>query len=161
MKRLQGALVKINYIGSILGSISLVGVMLVIVGNITFRLFGGVIQGSNEFIQLTQAVVVSAAIVYATVQNRHTVVDFILERFSSRTRAGLSVFTSLVGLLLWALVAFTGCQYAYEMLTSGEMSETLEIPYFPFRMIWVLAAVLICLMLISNLCDSYKKVLRR
>jgi TRAP-type C4-dicarboxylate transport system permease small subunit len=157
MDRFFSVIEKINHVGNIIGSIFLNIVMLVIVCNIIVRLFGSVIQGSNEIVELMQGVAVSAAIVYTTLRRKHTVVDFVLEQMKPRLQAVLNAFTSFLSLIIWTLLAWTGGRYALEMWTRREMSETLELPYLPFRCVWVLASIILCVILFLNLVDFIKR----
>ena len=108
-----------------------------------------------------EAIVVSGAILYTTIKKGHTAVDFIITRFPIKIQTIIQSFNLVLGLIIWAFIAWSGAIYSWEMWLKGERSNTLEIPFFPFRFIWILSSVILCSILLINLCESVKKLMKK
>ena len=146
--------------GVAIGAAFLTGMMVLIVANIIYRLFGHVIPGSYEISTLMIVVAVAFALGYAAVHNSHIVVKIVVTRFSERWQAILTVIMSLISLATWAVIAFA----SYNVLSQRwltEMTDLLDIPYLPFRMIFVLGLVILCLVYITDLVRALRGVLKR
>jgi len=146
--------------GVAIGAAFLTGMMVLIVANIIYRLFGHVIPGSYEISTLMIVVAVAFALGYAAVHNSHIVVKIVVARFSQRWQSILGVLMSLISIGTWAVIAWA----SYNVLSQRwltEMTDLLDIPYLPFRMIFVLGLVILCLVYITDLVRALRGVLKR
>lgn len=146
--------------GVAIGAAFLTGMMVLIVANIIYRLFGHVIPGSYEISTLMIVVAVAFALGYAAVHNSHIVVKIVVTRLPQRWQAILTVLMSLISLATWAVIAFA----SYNVLSQRwltEMTDLLDIPYLPFRMIFVLGLAILCLIYITDLVRALRGVLKR
>jgi TRAP-type transport system small permease protein len=112
------------------------------------RHLGIPLLGSIELVQAAILLVSSAAIVSATMAEKHAVVHLLLDRLSPRTRAlMLRIHAGLCALFFLAL-CIGSVWIAFDLRNGHEESELLGIPYAPLRLIAILAtfgAALICL----------------
>ena len=146
--------------GVAIGAAFLTGMMVLIVANIIYRLFGHVIPGSYEISTLMIVVAVAFALGYAAVHKSHIVVKIVVTRFSERRQAILTVLMSLISLATWAIIAWA----SYNVLSQRwltEMTDLLDIPYLPFRMIFVLGLVVFCLVYVTDLVNALRQVVKR
>jgi len=146
--------------GVAIGAAFLTGMMVLIVANIIYRLFGHVIPGSYEISTLMIVVAVAFALGYAAVHNSHIVVKIVVTRLPQRWQSILGVLMSLISLATWAVIAFA----SYNVLSQRwltEMTDLLDIPYLPFRMIFVLGLAILCLIYITDLVRALRGVLKR
>jgi TRAP-type C4-dicarboxylate transport system permease small subunit len=148
-------------VGVVIGAGFLIGIVLLIVANIIYRFFGGVIAGTYELIELLVAVVAASAFVYVTLERGHVVINVIANRFPQRMRAIAESITLATGLGLWALVAWANVGLIREKALSGEETLLLNIPVFPFRLFWELSLILICLVLLVHLCKALSEVISK
>lgn len=135
----------------------LLGAMLLVLTIVISRFLKIGIPGSYEVMQLMMGVVIAFALVYAALQKRHVVVKIIASRFSARTGAIVSIVVSFLSLAIWGLMAGATAQLVFEK-GLGEVSETLEVPYFPFRVAFILGLLLFSLSYISDIIEELKKV---
>jgi len=119
------------------GSAVLVGIMLLIVVNIVLRMADHPIPGHYEILTVMIIIPIGFALVYSAVQKNHVVIDFVVQKLSQKTQAFLKVFTSLLSVGIWAAITWAGIAMIPERLRLGEVSQTIYIPYFPFRLVWV------------------------
>lgn len=143
--------------GTVAAGVFLVGAMLLVVTSVIFRQFNIAIAGSYEMMQLMMAVVIAFALAYTALKKGHVAVKILVSRFSVRTGAIVGIAVSFLSLAIWGLVAGSTAQLVYEK-GLREVSETLEVPYLPFRSVFILGCLLFSLIYIPDIFEGLKKV---
>jgi len=146
--------------GVAIGAAFLVGMMVLVVANIIYRLFGHVIPGSYELSELMIVVAVASALGYAAVHKSHIVVKIVVSQFSQRWQAIIEVLMSLISLATWAVIAWASFNVLSQRWLT-EVTDLLDIPYLPFRMIFVLGLVLFCLVYVTDLFRALSQAVKR
>ena len=140
--------------GTVLSVGSLIVIMLLVVANIIARFFGTVIIGTIELVELMIVVTVAFAFGYTAQRQSHVVVKVVVSRFSPRVQAVLRIFTSALSIGVCALIVRASAGIMYERALLGEETELLKVPSFPFRFVWVFGLILLCFVLLIDLCKA-------
>jgi TRAP-type C4-dicarboxylate transport system permease small subunit len=159
-----GRLVRVDALargGAAVGAVALVAIMLLVVSNIIARFFNKVIAGTYETVMLTVVVVAAFAVSYAALKQAHISIRIVVSRFSSRTQAILTIITSAIGACVWAVVAWASVSIIPQKLELREYSEMLHIPYLPFRCAFVIGLLLFCSVLLVDLVQALKLVVKK
>jgi TRAP-type C4-dicarboxylate transport system permease small subunit len=93
-------------------------------------------------------------------QKTHVVVHLIVSRFPPRLGAATEIMTSLLSFAIWALIAWGGAHLAYENGLK-EMTDILEIPVLPFRIVWLFCLFLFCLTYLVDLSRAFRRFLAK
>ncbi len=123
--------------------------------NIVSRLFGLPIRGTFELMGYFGAVVTAFALGYTQVKRGHIAVDILVLRFSERTQKALHAVNHLICMVFFIIVTWQVSVYATTLRESGEVTETLQIIYYPFTY----AVALGCLILAFAFLVDFLKVL--
>lgn len=122
----------LNDFFTMLGGITLFLMMAVACVNMVMRLLGMPISAAFELVGFLGALTVSLPLGYAQIKKSHIAVDIL----SSKFPAGIRKVVVAVSLLLAAIFFFIACwqvgAHAETLRRSGEVSETLRIPFYPF-----------------------------
>ena len=131
--------------------------MITITGaNIVSRLFGLPIRGTFELMGYFGAVVTAFALGYTQIKHGHIAVDIVVLRFSKSIQRILQAVNHLVCMAFFVMVAWQVAKYATTLWQTGEVTETLQIIYYPFTY----AVALGCLILaFTFLVDFFKSIL--
>jgi TRAP-type C4-dicarboxylate transport system permease small subunit len=147
--------IKIVYrasgIGAAVGAFFLICVMLLMVANIFFRFFGGVIAGTYEMVALFIVATISFSLAYTAMTHGHVIMDVLGSRLPPRIRAIINSFNASISLGLWILIAWTSIWLLSEKLATDEVTDLLNIPFAPFRFLWEIGLILLCLVLLIDL----------
>ncbi len=130
---------------------SLVGMMGLTCADIVLRLFRRPILGTYEIVGFLGAMVASFAMAQTTIERGHVAVQVVVQRFSSRVQEVIYLITHLLSLLLFVLLAWECVRYANDLWASGEVSMTLQLPFFPVLYGIALSAVTVCLVLLVDI----------
>lgn len=107
--------------------------MITITGaNIMIRLFWVPIRGTFELMGYFGAIVTALALGYTQIKRGHIAVDIVVLRFSEKTQRILHAVNHLVCMAFFSIVSVQVFKYATTLRETGEVTETLQIVYYPF-----------------------------
>ena len=138
------------------GIVFLLALMVLVVANVVVRAFGGGIAPTYELSELMIVVAVAFALVYTTKEKGHVVVDILVPRLPRRIQAILQSFTLFLSVGICALIGWAG----FDIMRYTWLKETttvLELPYLPFRGIWVFSLLLVFLVLLFDLFKALRQ----
>ncbi len=145
--------------GCVLGMVFISIVTLVIGGDVLARHLGTALPGTYDMVETLVVVGVAFTLVYAEMTDRHTRAEILVERLHGRTKATFAAFTTILGLVYWAVLAYTGFDTFVDKFVNGEETQILKISVVPFRGVWVFAALLIFVMLLIKLFHHIKGII--
>jgi len=129
--RLFGVLLKVSKILSYIGAAALTFMMLLTVADVFMRAGGRPILGTYELVALSLAIVIGFTIPKVSLDRGHVYMEIVLDKLSKRNKAVLNTFTRIMCLILFAIVGYNLFLIGSEFHTSGEVSSTLKLPFFP------------------------------
>lgn len=144
MEAIDKLIERLSKVGGFFGGLFLTAAMLLLMSNIIGRFTNTVIPGSYELFEMMMVVPVSFALFYAAVKQYHVVVDLIVFRFPKKLADAAEMVTSFLAFIIWSLVAWSNILTARE---NGlrEVTDILEMPYLPFRLVWIFFLLFFCL----------------
>lgn len=119
-----------GWMNSLSGIVLFLMMMLTVV-DVALRAFWKPITGTYELVAMAGAVVVGFAIPQTSWDNAHIFVDFLLENRSRAVKAAFGFFTKFLGVILFSMLGWYLLMKANHLFKSGDVSLTLQIPYYP------------------------------
>jgi TRAP-type C4-dicarboxylate transport system permease small subunit len=116
------------------------------------------IPGTYEIVSFMGAVAVSFAIAHTSVEKGHVAVDLVVQLFPKRTQAGIESIIAGFGIILFALIAWQSVIYALDCQRTGEVSLTLQMPFYPIIYGVAVGAGVVCLVLFVDLVNAVSKM---
>jgi TRAP-type C4-dicarboxylate transport system permease small subunit len=105
--------------------------MLLTVVDVIMRIFGRPITGTYEMVGFSGAVVIGFALPFTSWIRGHVYMEFLIQRLSKQVRDRMNLFTRLIGIILFALIAYNLMIVGIDLQKSGEVSPTLRFPFYP------------------------------
>jgi TRAP-type C4-dicarboxylate transport system permease small subunit len=158
---LDGYIALVTRILSWIAGIGLVGMLLIIVADVIgIKIFSYPVPGGTEIVTFLEVVAIAFAVPYTQVVHGHVAVDFIIEKFPRRAKLIIDAFTTLFGVCLFAVTAWYSFKYAGKLRSTGEVSMTQQIPYYPFVYGMAACFVAIFLVTVADLVKSITKAVK-
>jgi len=132
---------------NIIAGISLVAMTALTCADVTFRLFRHPILGTYEIVGFLGASVAAFAMAYTTMKRGHVAVEVLVIQLPKRVRFTIYLVTKLLSLAVFALLCFECIRYGNDLKVSGEVSLTLELPFFPVLFGIAFSSFAVCLVL--------------
>lgn len=121
-----------------IGGFFLMAMIALTCANIFLRLVWVPVKGTYELMGFFGAVVTAFALGYTQSKKGHIAVDILVQSFSASTRRVLTFINSVICMLFFAFAAWQIAKYAGVLRSTGELTQTLRIIYYPF--IYVVSA---------------------
>jgi len=116
------------------------------------------IPGTYEIVALLGTVAVSFAMAHTLAERGHVAVSLVVQLFPKRLQGIIESMTSIFGIILFCLIAWQSVLYGMDCQRAGEVSLTLELPFYPIIYGVALGAGVVCLVLLVDLADAIVKV---
>ncbi|MFP4308922.1 MAG: TRAP transporter small permease [Desulfococcaceae bacterium] len=131
MESLSRAVRGINRALVLLGGVALVAMMLLTSANIFLRTVWLPIRGTFELMGFLGAVAVSFSLGYTQLGRGHIAVDVLFHRFPGGVVRFLTGLNSVICGGFFSLLAWQVGKKGLILMRTGEVSETLRIPFYP------------------------------
>jgi TRAP-type C4-dicarboxylate transport system permease small subunit len=117
------------------------------------------IPGTYELVCFLGSTAAAFAMAHTTVESGHVAVSIFVRLLSERIQAAFQMVTGSLGFILFALISWQSVVYARQLKQMGEVSMTLQLPYYPFVYGVAFASFAVCLVLILTVIQEWLKVL--
>jgi TRAP-type C4-dicarboxylate transport system permease small subunit len=134
------------------------GMMALVCVNVLLRLFGWPILGTYEVVSFLVAITVAFALPYCSLQKGHIAVELIVSRLPLRIQAVIDLIVGVLSLGLFALFSWQVGAFAAKIHQTGEITDTLKLPFFPFIFGVAFGCLLVCPVLIIDIIKSVKRL---
>lgn len=122
---------RISSILNIIGGAALTFMMLLTVADVLLRAGGHPILGTYEIVALSLALVIGFGIPKVSLDRGHVYMEILLDKLSGKYKSVLMIFTRLLCIFLFILIGYNLFSVGNEFHSSGEVSSTLKLPFFP------------------------------
>ncbi len=133
--------------------------MLLTCADVAMRLFDRPIPGTYEIIGFLGTLAAAFALAATSVEKGHIAVDLLANMLPPRLQIFLDAVSALLGILLFAAIAWQSALYALDLRASGEVSPTLGMPIYPFAAGIAAGCALLCLVLAAELVRCLRRVI--
>ena len=156
---------KLNYRLSIwFERIAIIGVVVMILGTmidvIGAKVFNWPLPPGTEAIYLPQVIAIAGALAISKIDGRHVRIELI-DRLPQPALGIVHSIVALLGLGLFALLAWGSYEYAQALRINHEVTATSKIPIYPFALWMALCCIPMILILIKELISSLMEIKRR
>jgi TRAP-type C4-dicarboxylate transport system permease small subunit len=153
MKGFLNVVEKISKFLNVIAGISLTFLMLLTIADVILRLFKKPVVGTYEMVAFAGAVVIGFSMPLTSYVRQHIFVDFLILKFSQGVRSIFNIGTRCLVFALFLLVGWNMFKYARDLQKSGEVSLTLQMPFYPIAYGVGVCCFILCLVFI---CDIIK-----
>jgi TRAP-type C4-dicarboxylate transport system permease small subunit len=116
---------------NIVAGASLTFLMVLTIVDITLRGFRRPIVGTYELVAFAGAVVIGFSMPLTSWFRSHVYVDFFIQKFSRKVTNAFNVATRVLVIGLFVVIGWNLFRYGMDLRKSGEVSLTLQVPFYP------------------------------
>jgi len=115
-----------------IGGVALILMMLLTISDVILREFRSPVVGTYELVGYLAVVVLGFSMPYTTSVRSHVIVDFFTMKLPRRVQHLLLLITRCIGILLFLFMGYNLLLMGMDYYRSGEVSPTLQVPFYPF-----------------------------
>ena len=156
MKGFLRGVEKIAKFFNIIAGISLTFLMLLTIADVVLRGFKKPVVGTYELVAFAGAVVIGFSMPLTSYVRQHIFVDFFILKFSLKVRNIFNISTRCQVIALFLLIGWNMFKYARDLQKSGEVSLTLQMPFFPVAYGVGVCCFILCLVFVCDIIKIYK-----
>jgi len=145
----------LNKFLTLIGGLFLIGMIVLTCANIFARKIIGPIPGSFELTAFASAIVAAFALGYTQFSKGHISVSILVDRYPKALRRFIDLINYGVCCVFFSIAGWYVVKKALILKNAGELSETLQILYYPF----VFAVAFGCFILVLALFTDFLKAL--
>jgi len=143
-----------RFLNAIAGT-SLTFLMLLTITDVILRGFKRPVVGTYELVAFSGAVVIGFSMPLTSWLRAHIYVDFFILRFSQKVRNAFNIATRCLVILLFFLIGWNLFKYGWDLQKSGEVSLTLQLPFYPVAYGIGICCFIQCLVLVCDIVKIY------
>jgi TRAP-type C4-dicarboxylate transport system permease small subunit len=150
-KGLLNTVKGISGVLNVVGGVALSFLMVLTICDVVLRYFKRPIAGTYELVAFSGAVVIGFSLPFTSWVRQHIFVDSFIVYFSKKTRNGFHVFTRVLCIGLFFIIGWNLFRYGATLYKSGEVSLTLQMPFYPVAYGVGVCCFIECLVLITDI----------
>jgi TRAP-type C4-dicarboxylate transport system permease small subunit len=116
------------------------------------------IPGTYELVSFLGTVAAAFAMAHTSIRGGHVSVSLVTRLLPKRVRIIIRIITNSLALVLFGLLSWRSILYAEELKFFGEVSMTLQLPYYPFVYGVAFASFAMGIVLITYLMNDIKEL---
>ena len=142
---------KISRLMNVISYIALTFIMLLTVSDVILRSFKRPIIGTFEIVGMVGAIVIGFGMPLTSWLRGLIYVDFVIQRFPRWGRNFMNILTRAICIIIFIVIGYNLWGYATDLLVSGEVTPTRQIPFYPIVYGLGIACFVQCLVLIADI----------
>jgi len=124
------------------------------------KFFKWPLPGSTEMIAVIQVIAIAGGLAFSKIDGRHIRVDIFIDYLPKRSKAAFDIFSSILGLGLFAVAGWMTYEHGLSFFNSGTKTFLLGIPLYPFAFWIALCCIPMCFVIIIELLISIERMLK-
>jgi TRAP-type C4-dicarboxylate transport system permease small subunit len=136
---------------NVFAGIAITFLMLLTVTDVVLRYFRRPIIGTYEIVAFSGAIVIGFAVPLTTFLKGHMLVDFFVLKFPKKIRNTVNILTRVLGIGLFAVLGWNLIRLGMDLYRTGEVSLTLQLPFYPVAYGVGICCFVQCLVLIVHI----------
>ncbi len=151
MERLLNGVERLSRCLNVIAGIAISFIMILTVIDVFLRSFRSPIVGTYELVAFSGAVVIGFAIPLTSWMRGHIYVDFFTGKLPKTARSIVNLITRCMGIGLFLLIGWNLILVGMDLKQSGEVSLTLQLPFYPVAYGVAFSCFVQCIVLLTDM----------
>jgi TRAP-type C4-dicarboxylate transport system permease small subunit len=156
VERLLNSVGRLSRLINVIAGIAITFMMLLTVLDVILRSFRRPIVGTYELVAFSGAVVVGFAIPLTSWLRGHIYVDFFTSKLPKTARSVFNLITRAMGIALFLLIGWNLIKVGMDLQQTGEVSLTLQLPFYPVAYGVAVSCFVQCLVLLADIVKIFR-----
>jgi TRAP-type C4-dicarboxylate transport system permease small subunit len=141
---------------NVIGGSALTFMMFLTVADVIMRAFGRPILGTYEIVGLSLALVIGFGIPKVSMDRGHVYMEFVVDKLPKNWKSIMHTFTRVLCIILFIIIGYNLFSVGNEFHTSGEVSPTLKLPFFPVAYGVGVCCFIECLVFVNDIIKIWR-----
>ena len=141
---------------NVIAGVTLTFMVFLTVLDVILRSFRRPIVGTYELVAFSGAVVIGFSLPFTSWVRGHIYVEFLVSTFSKKMRDVFNIVTRCMVICLFLLIGWNLIRYGLDLQKSGEVSLTMQMPFYPVAYGIGICCFIQCLVIGCDLLKIYR-----
>lgn len=141
---------------NVIAGVSLSFLMFLTLADVVLRFFRRPIVGTYELVALSGAIAIGFSVPLTSWMRGHIYVDFLILKLSRRGRGAFIFSTRCLVIFLFLMIGWNLIKYAMDLQRSGEVSPTLQLPFYPVAYAIGICCLVQCLVMLCEIVKVFR-----
>ncbi|MBN1375201.1 MAG: TRAP transporter small permease [Dehalococcoidia bacterium] len=146
-----------RWLNWIAGASLVIMVVLVMIDVIGTKAFKTPLLGGIELVSLLSVIAIALAIAQTQIAHGHIEVEMLVEKFPKNLRHVIAAIVHILGIVLFVILSWKSFDYGKALHNCGEVSMTLQLPYYPFVYALGISSIIVALVLLVQFIKIIKE----
>jgi len=151
MQQLLQMILRLSKLTNVIAGIALSFMVLITVGDVILRSFRKPIPGTYELVAFLGLAAIGFSLPFTQWVKGHISVDFLVLKFSGKVRKAINLSTRCVGVCFFFVSGWYLIRMGMKLYRTGQVSLTLQMPYYPLAYGVGICFFVLCLVLLSDI----------
>jgi TRAP-type C4-dicarboxylate transport system permease small subunit len=156
VERLLNSVGRLSRLINVIAGIAITFIMFLTVLDVILRSFRRPIVGTYELVAFSGAVVVGFAIPLTSWMRGHICVDFFTSKLPKAAQSIFNLTTRCMGIGLFFLIGWNLIKVGMDLQQTGEVSLTLQLPFYPVAYGVAVSCFVQCLVLLADMVKIFR-----
>lgn len=149
----------VKALGVVAGA-GLMAMVLITTADVVLRVFRVSLTGAYDLVKIAGAITIAAALPYTSAVKGHVAIEYFFHKLGRIGRVIVDTLMRLLGMTLFAVLAWGSIRYGNRLRESGEVSLTLQLPVFWVPYVLAASCALVILIKLYHLTHPGKAMLK-
>jgi TRAP-type C4-dicarboxylate transport system permease small subunit len=156
VERLLNSVGRLSRLINVIAGVAITFIMFLTVFDVILRFFRRPIVGTYELVAFSGALVVGFAIPLTSWMRGHIYVDFFTGKLSKAAQSIFNLTTRCMGIGLFFLIGWNLINVGMDLQQTGEVSLTLQLPFYPVAYGVAVSCFVQCLVLLADMVKIFR-----
>lgn len=156
MERAFNILFRVSSFLNWIAALALTFMMLLTVADVFMRAGGSPFIGTYEIVNILMGLVIGFGIPKVSLDRGHVSMEFLQQALSKKNQAILNTFTRILCIVLFVLIGYNLIGAGREFRLAGEVSPTMQLPFFPIAYGVGICCFIECLVFLFDIIKIWK-----
>lgn len=143
-----------------IAGLSIILMVIITTVDVIMRYFRKPLTGAYDIVCILSAVGIAFAIARTTLQKGHIAVNLVTRLLPHRIQNIIAIFTNIISFFFIFFLGRELFKYASDLQRSGEVSLTIQLPYYYFIYAIGIALYLVCLIELYDTTKNVKELIK-
>ena len=144
----------------VVSGIGIFVMIITICTDVVLRRFGHPVIGAYDIVKIAGAITLATALPYTTAVKGHVAIEYFFHKLNRIGRLVVDTIVRLLGISLFGFLGWRSFLYGGEMLRSGQVTQTLELPIFWLPWVIGVCCIVVMLVIFYNLLHPNKEMIK-
>ena len=145
---------------AVVSALAVLAMVVIIVLDVVLRMMRFPLTGAYDLVKVAGTIAIAASFPYTTAVRGHVAIEYFFHKFNRRGRAIIDTLVRLLAIAFFGCASWQAFNYGSMLKASGQVSLTLQMPFFWLAYLISGIFVVVVLVIFENMLHPGKELIK-